>query len=356
MINISSEAMIWDVRSSVTDSLLSNKSIHQKNNLSLREIICFNQYRTFVKEERTSQTIEAALIYWREMRHNKVRMHYKRASLTVEAALVMPLFLCFMVTFLYFIQIITIQEYIQSAMTRVGLNLAKTAYVYDDFPDVTQALQFDATILGTELENELQDLAAAYLDSTVLKQYAAIYLNTDRVNHSFILNGFRGMNFDHSSILREDGCIDIIVRYQVRFPLRLFSLEDMNMIQRVRVRGWTGYEVEPLYSMEEQNSKEMVYITNTGTVYHKSATCSHIKLSVRAVSGIPKELRNDNGAKYYPCETCCKGVQDPLGTFYITSDGNRYHNKRDCSGIKRSVKEIPLSEVGSRTLCKRCGK
>jgi uncharacterized CHY-type Zn-finger protein len=129
------------------------------------------------------------------------------------------------------------------------------------------------------------------------------------------------------------------------------------MCQRVRVRAWTGYEVAATYSLEQEEGKSAtVYITETGNVYHKSTTCSHIHLSVTDIVGIPTSQRNANGGKYYPCEKCCDGERSSNATYYITEDGTRYHSKRDCSKIKRNVKEIPISEVGNRPACKRCGQ
>ncbi len=286
-----------------------------------------------------------------------LRKRWEAASLTVEAALVLPLFLFGMIALLYFIQIFLLQEQIQSAITRLGLSMAKTAYIYDDFKENTAALGFDETIFGEGAEIGLTDFATSLIDPTVLKLYAAEYLNTDRINRSCIQNGFEGISFHGSELLNNNQWIDILVHYRIRLPLKLFVIGDMPMLQRIRVRAWTGFQIAASYTQEEDEaSDEMVYVTETGTVYHKTDSCSHIRLSIRAVYGIPTEQRNDNGAKYYPCESCATAVLDELGIYYITSDGNRYHTRRDCSRIKRNVKSIPISEVGSRTPCKRCWK
>ncbi|HWT74741.1 MAG TPA: hypothetical protein VN258_08500 [Mobilitalea sp.] len=285
-----------------------------------------------------------------------ITRNYQKASLTVEAALILPVFLYFMLAFLYYIQIFTIQEQIQSSITKMGLNLAKSSYVLKDFPSLEDALSFDFTVFGEDYDISLEQLADTLTSESVLKLYAKKYLDTPQINHSCIKNGFDGISFTSSSLLGGDDYIDIVVSYLVKLPLKLFALNDMQMVQRVRLRCWTGYEVAAAYqtSEETKNNEEIVYITETGSVYHKSETCSHIKLSIRSVSGIPNDLRNDNGAKYYPCEACCIGATDMTITYYITSDGTRYHSLRDCSKLKRSVKEISFSEVGSRKPCKRC--
>lgn len=282
----------------------------------------------------------------------------EEASLTVEAAFVLPWFLFALLALLYFIQIFTLQEYIQSAVTKMGLAMARTAYVYEDFAGIEDALNFDKTIFGTEIEVSLGDFAKSLTDQTILKVYAQKYLNVEQINRSCIRNGFDGISYASSSILADEDIIDIVVRYQVALPIKLFSFGDFHMMQRVRVRAWTGREVTPAYSTEEEeeSKEQIVYITETGRVYHKSAGCSHIELSIMSIQGLPTTQRNESGGKYYPCEQCCRGQQNPYGTFYITKDGTRYHSIRKCSKIKRNVKEIPMSKVGDRPACKRCGK
>jgi len=290
----------------------------------------------------------------RKCRIKDTLLYEKSASLTLEAAMVLPLFLYFMMVLMYFIQICTIQEQIQSGITQMGMSLSKTAYVYEEFIDLEELINFDDSILGDELEIGLQNLTDKASSGIILKLYSAKYLDKDRINRSCIQGGLKGLSFIGSSIFGATGDIDIIVRYQVEIPIKLFGLEDIRMIQRVKLRGWTGYAVAPVYSIEEESSEEIVYITETGSVYHTNPNCSHIKLSVREIAGLPTRLRNDNGGIYYPCEACCTRKESNIGNYYITSDGTRYHTKRNCSKITRTVKEIPITDIGSRKLCKRC--
>lgn len=281
-------------------------------------------------------------------------LYEKQASLTLEAAIVLPLFLYFMIILMYFIQICTIQEQIQAGITQMGMSLSKTAYIYEEFIDFEELIEFDDSILADELEIGLQKLTDKASSGIILKLYSEKYLDKERINRSCIKDGMKGLSFMGSSILGETAELDIIVRYQLEIPIKLFGLEDFNMIQRVKLRGWTGYAVTPVYTNKEENSEESVYITETGSVYHTNPNCSHIKLSVREISGLPSGLRNDNGGIYYPCEACGTGEESNIGIYYITSDGTRYHTIRNCSKITRKVREISITDIGSRRLCKRC--
>ena len=102
-----------------------------------------------------------------------------------------------------------------------------------------------------------------------------------------------------------------------------------------------------------EESKEKVFVTAHGTVYHKSLKCTHLRLSVEQTTVTQAEARrNRYGAKYYACSCCKSGVGAAV---YITDTGNRYHARLSCSGLKRTIREIPLSEAGKRKACSKCG-
>ena len=65
------------------------------------------------------------------MRKYKKTSTKAKGSLTLEAALVVPIFIYAILAFIYFLQIINIQEAIQHALTETGLESVRYAYVYD---------------------------------------------------------------------------------------------------------------------------------------------------------------------------------------------------------------------------------
>ena len=132
----------------------------------------------------------------------------------------------------------------------------------------------------------------------------------------------------------------------------LISLPTIWMRNTVKVHAWTG---APKGNNGDEKKETMVYVTASGTVYHKKLNCSHLNLSVSKVAGSGvSSKRNDYGEKYHACESCSRG-QSPGSYVYITKSGNRYHNNKNCSGLKRTVRLVKESDVGDLRACKRCG-
>lgn len=126
------------------------------------------------------------------------------------------------------------------------------------------------------------------------------------------------------------------------------------MQNTITVHAWTGAE-EKTDVGSEASPEEMVYVTESGTVYHRNPGCRYLRVSLQQVAGSRiASMRNTYGAKYYPCESCSRN-QNPAGCVYITSTGNRYHNQETCSGLKRTIRLVKLSQVEDMHACSSCG-
>lgn len=78
--------------------------------------------------------------------------------------------------------------------------------------------------------------------------------------------------------------------------------------------------------------------------------CTHIRLSVRVVEAT-EALR-----EYRPCEKCTDKIPHPTGglLFFVSENGECYHSRRDCPGLKRTVQKIPKEEAFKYEVCSRC--
>ena len=130
--------------------------------------------------------------------------------------------------------------------------------------------------------------------------------------------------------------------YQVKIPVPVFGIRPVKCRETMKIKAWSGYEKEGLSDM----GNDTVYVTENGLVYHKDYHCSYLDLSIRMTHmGTVSDLRNESGGRYYPCEHCMKGN---AGTIYITNFGDRYHSSLSCSGLKRTIYAIPVSEAAGK--------
>lgn len=241
------------------------------------------------------------------------------ASVTIEAALAVPVFFFALVCLIYLLELMAIGTAVRSGLQYAGKQAAKEAYA--------------APLLQpSSLEADVVESIGAY-----------------RLERSLIEGGSGGIHCDSSWMSMGTGIGQITASYQLRIPIPIFSLPLIEYEETMRIKGWTGYE-KGGFGKEED---ETVYVTETGLVYHKDYHCTYLDLSIRMVQG--KEisgLRNESGGRYYACEHCGGKGGEPA---YITDYGDRYHSSLSCSGLKRTVYAVPLSEVIGKGACSKCG-
>lgn len=236
--------------------------------------------------------------------------------MTVEAALVLPVFLFAMLLTAYLGLLARCQDEVQWALTRVARG-ASAEY-------------------GAE-------------GNALLK--TPVYYQT-KINACLGVKGL-AVSLLESSLFQQNDEIDLVAVYQVKIPFRLIPAGFCRFRQRVHTRAFTG--VERRRGVEEEDT--IVYITETGRVYHRERDCTYLRLSVSQMKyGDTASLRNESGGKYRPCERCVKNIVPAGGDqVWITNFGDRYHVIRSCSGIKRNIKKVALSKTGKRTPCSKCG-
>lgn len=259
-----------------------------------------------------------------------------KASMTVEAAFALPLFLFFIVNILSVINIIGVQSRLNAALHQTGNEMAFYGYAYENMAgDIMPEGIVTVMLTGLYAREEILD-----------------YAGVEYLNRSCIKNGAAGIHFDGTSIMESNDIIEICINYQVGPLFTILGFEGFGIGQRYFGRAWTGYDVEHGIS-DFAEDDPMVYVTENGTVYHTNRNCTHLNLSVTAVATDSiADKRNQSGGKYYPCEIC--GSSNVQGTVYITAQGSSYHTMITCSGLKRTIFTIPLSQVGGRGQCSRC--
>lgn len=125
------------------------------------------------------------------------------ASVTVEAALIMPIFMFVMVGFLFFFQIFKLQEDIQESITRVSKVASQYGYVYEYLQNSSEE---------AEDTKESKDHSAAkrviqgFFDGTLFKTKFLEYMGENQ-NDNCIVGGLNGISFLESSFMKNDSTL-----------------------------------------------------------------------------------------------------------------------------------------------------
>lgn len=247
-----------------------------------------------------------------------------KGSMTVEAAIVVPLLLLFFLHLGSCMEMLRLHGRLEYALWQTGRELAvfAAAQAGDDIPDMAVSYLY--------VNGRVQQiLGREYLDDSPL-----VY-------------GSLGLNY-LASEYQEDENINIILTYQVSPPITCFPFPYFRMTSRYYGRAWTGYAVG-----QEEGHIRYVYVTEDGEVWHSRADCSHLKLHIYdAPSQNVWMLCNADGERYRACSRC--GNYPPGETAYLTREGNRYHTVRDCPALLRRVRAVKWRENMPYRPCSRC--
>ena len=243
-----------------------------------------------------------------------------RGSLSLEAAIVVPIFFFAMLCLAYLLEMMAIQTTVRNGLYSAGKEVAKEAY------------------------------SGGFITAGKLEHKIIENIGKDRLDRSIIMGGTGGIDCTETKCHRTTGVMDLSVQYQVEIPVLMFHIAPVTCEETLRVKGWTGYVAHAGNGAKE----EIVYVTDRGIVYHRDAQCTYLDMSVQSVRRDDvEELRNQSGGRYYACESC-GNAQTDSALLYITLYGTRYHTSLECKKIKRNIYAISIDEAYGLGGCSKC--
>lgn len=259
-------------------------------------------------------------------------------SLTLEAAMCLPLFLFACVCLMMPMKMMDRQRQIQAVMESVGEELSQYAYleycIHTGNEELVDAQRTD----GEEMTGLL---GAGYAAMRILGQ----------IDSGWIENvSFKGTDIGTDDMVR------IVMEYRMKLPFSVLGLNSIPVQQVCSRRMWNGAEGGRggNSGTSGEDTEETVYIGKHSTRYHRLRTCHYLNNDLEAVAaGEVDFLRNQSGARYKPCKTCKAGPGS--GTVYVMPYGTSYHASRTCGSIVAYVQEVPLSQVIQLGECSYCG-
>ena len=272
----------------------------------------------FTKEPELTRTRRRGLY----MKGIPLPMSCSVGSMTVEAAVIIPLFLFFFMNLMSVMEMMRLHSNLELALWKNGKIMTVVGHAFEEAGNESEWLRVGGTLLTDY---------ALYLG--IVEE-----LGEDYLDNSPLTYGSKGLNFLESSYM-EDDCIDIKLTYQVSPDFAVPGFSSIRLANRYYARAWTGYCV-----LEEGREAEYVYATIYGQVFHTRLDCSYLKRTIEAIQvGRLGDRRNDVGEQYTICEYCGKfGSQD---TVYITPTGNKYHFTVSCPSLKRTIIILDRTEA-----------
>ncbi len=243
-----------------------------------------------------------------------------KASMTVEAALVMPIFLFAVLSLLSIFQIMKIKSCMDVAVMEAGNEYCVKQYGANSAD----------LIMPVSVQKNINDFLEKNLSKSEKERLGQKILVTD------------------ISYGEEKNIVSFRVDYEVSTDFGLPGLDNVKLFTSYYGHKWCGY-----VSKEEKG--RMVFISNTQEVYHLNKNCSYLNVTVQKVpySNLTY-YRNGNGSKYVSCDFCNKLAYG--GSVYITPEGRNYHNTETCIGLTRHIYTVLLSSVKNKKPCSGCGE
>lgn len=267
------------------------------------------------------------------------------ASMTLEAALCLSLFIFAAVSMILPMKIMTTERRVQAGLESVGEDLSQYAYLKDilEKGKVTAIPGADEFAKGF-CKNLGKGVAEGYAMAAALG-----HADTGNLQHAGMLR---------SEILEDGETLDLILDYEIRMPFPVLGLQAVPCSARSTRRAWIGKsgKDEGGGTSGEDDDDEIVYVGKGSTRYHKNRGCHYLANNLTAVSYEQvSERRNNSGGIYHACAVCGKSAGTG-STVYIMPSGSSYHTSASCSAILAYVRAVRLSEVRHLGPCSYCSR
>lgn len=273
-----------------------------------------------------SKSLQARLIRWILQKKDRASCFGScHGSVTVETALAFPVFLCVLASFIALGQMILIDTEIHHTLEQTAKIYAKQTAVYSISEKGKQQGVQPAGNVGRKI-------------------FFSIY-DGSSLCENLVEGGARGITVSVSLLSGER--VGIKATYILKIPF----FRGMRFYRNITVkrRVFSGY-VKHWDDDTDSSGSQIVYVAENGVVYHKDASCSHICLKITGENIIQDILHS---SRYNACEKCIhKG--NHIEVLFVTAYGDCYHATLGCSGLKRTIRAVRLSDIGNMRSCSRC--
>lgn len=266
-------------------------------------------------------------------------------SVTIETLISLLVFMMIILFMSSFMIIINTEITMQMNIDNIARNTAKNMFyleVADEITDYNKNLkdlkeQIQDKLNEKYVELPEEEINEGYLLARLIKNIGIKSFD----NESFLCD-IKGLSVSESSIENEK--IDFVVKYKMKIPL---VNKFISITQRSFVKDWTGRDITA--------SNDVVYITESGEVYHRSKDCSHLIIHISKTT-VGYAESGYNSKNYSECDYCVDGKLQSGDEVFVTKEGDKYHSSLRCRGLTRRIIESDINQIEGRRPCSECGQ
>lgn len=258
-----------------------------------------------------------------------------KGYITVEASLVVPLFLFFMLGMSGLYMVLLTEAHIHQALASAVDYVAQHSYLEQKLLDDKTRQEEGETTKKLQKIDKL-------VDYTVLRQKFNYYLGESTYINRVVVGGKNGISLQVTADADNKKIMVVTATYFIKVALPLLGTYSIHMSNQIKQKTFVGFSKE-----EYMGDDYYVYVTPNREAYHLRRDCTHLVLDIRTVSANKRKA-------YVPC--CYCGTTQNGNKIYVTKENEIYHSTKDCVGLKRTVSRVKISTVKGIGVCSRCGE
>lgn len=246
----------------------------------------------------------------------------QRGSITVEAAVVLPVLLCALIGILFLAKVLVVNQEMETALLETARQVARKEALFSEKEREGTGISFAGSLFQ---KNRKQGDVSRGLTVT-------------------------GVSFFGSEYRKESKEIKLYLTYKIKVPMLLLGNRQIRIRTGICQKAWNGYA--PASGEENSQNQEYLYVTTDGEVYHKDGQCYHLHINIRETKEV--DVYYNGQTSYRPCRYCIRKGEGRASALYIPSEGDCYHSDPSCSGLTRTVRYVKKEEAEGMRPCSHC--
>lgn len=284
-----------------------------------------------------------------------VRNKACRGSVTVEAAIILPLFIIAVLSVGFIMKLHLAQSYMQHVLSDEVGQIAEEVYVKDQV--ISNDKIAEAFNVHGLLSQHTQSALSEKINQRITKkklQQLHIKGEPSIIRYQYL---FDGRYEKEHRFIKADDLIEVVTVCRADIPFPLKFRKNIFLVQTVLERAWTGTTKvrDPMdfNQMSKSTQGQTVYI------FPKSGQRYHNKQCI-FINNYPSQqiLTDEIKQKYSPCHFCSAEKLSNGATVFIFEESGKVFHSKDCPLVNKYVVPITKDKAIQKgyTPCKKCIK